>query len=175
MPGRSVHFDEYSSGVRNAQCTVAYCSNACSNKSNQVDNQVGESRYEALVGRWGLERSNLNKYTTKTLFRLTKCAKKSVGQSMRLWWYDGGLESSMTPGERLLVRATQKPNIGTRSFLQPQLLQKYISCRIYKTIFRGEEKLKIAHRSIVLTGSRGLWRLGDRYLVELRKPERSIG
>ena len=61
---------------------------------------------------------------------------------MKLWWDDGGLESSMTPGERLLVllvRATQKPNIGTRSFLQPHLLQKYISCRIYKTKFQGGE------------------------------------
>ena len=41
------------------------------------------------------------------------------GQSkVRFWWDGGGLESSMTPGETPLGRATQKPNIGTRSFLQ---------------------------------------------------------
>ena len=64
-----------------------------------------------------------------------------------------GLESSMTPGEKLLllVRGRQKPNTGTRSFLQPLLLQRYLAEFMNKK-FEQEEKLRIGHRSIEVEG-----------------------
>ena len=63
-----------------------------------------------------------------------------------------GLESSMTPGEKLLlllVRGRQKPNTGTRSFLQTLLLQRYLAEFMNK---KQEEKLRIGHRSIEVEG-----------------------